>query len=313
MLRVSLGRSTMLLTLLLLGVAPPVAATTVLINRSYVTITAIETLTLGAKYRVSSVNFDQSLDSGGGTQMVAGGPNFISTNLGNTAALHNQTLAFALRNLPGQGVVFSLTRPNATVTSLAWGSFAPELLPTPTVSAPQLRAAPDKPPFVATNQPSGTLLSPGFAPMNALHIEVSSRLRNAQDYQPVVTLSDLAFTASGVTIGGTLAPGMAVTPATALPNVAFPEPGAGYASQWLVTTGSFWDFGWTISGNVNASFGNLTAAGLAGDFGEQVKFGISGKQVQFSTTVPEPQSWAMLIAGFGLVGAVMRRRNGVFA
>jgi hypothetical protein len=25
--------------------------------------------------------------------------------------------------------------------------------------------------------------------------------------------------------------------------------------------------------------------------------------------VPEPASWAMLIAGFGLVGATMRRRN----
>ncbi len=28
------------------------------------------------------------------------------------------------------------------------------------------------------------------------------------------------------------------------------------------------------------------------------------------TTVPEPQSWALLIAGFGLVGATMRRRRG---
>lgn len=30
-------------------------------------------------------------------------------------------------------------------------------------------------------------------------------------------------------------------------------------------------------------------------------------------TVPEPASWAMLIAGFGLTGAVMRRRRGVAA
>jgi hypothetical protein len=27
------------------------------------------------------------------------------------------------------------------------------------------------------------------------------------------------------------------------------------------------------------------------------------------TAVPEPASWAMLIAGFGLTGAVMRRRR----
>jgi hypothetical protein len=31
--------------------------------------------------------------------------------------------------------------------------------------------------------------------------------------------------------------------------------------------------------------------------------------VFFGAAVPEPESWAMLIAGFGLVGAVMRRRR----
>lgn len=31
--------------------------------------------------------------------------------------------------------------------------------------------------------------------------------------------------------------------------------------------------------------------------------------ISFSTAVPEPASWAMLIAGFGLVGAVARRRQ----
>ena len=38
--------------------------------------------------------------------------------------------------------------------------------------------------------------------------------------------------------------------------------------------------------------------------------------VQFSATfaaIPEPQSWAMLIAGFGLVGASMRRRKAALA
>jgi hypothetical protein len=155
------------------------------------------------------------------------------------------------------------------------------------------------------------LLSPGFAPMNALHIEVSSRLRNTQNYQPTVTLSELAFTTNAATVIGSLAPGMVVTPSTSLTNVNLADPGAGYASQWLVTPDpeSFWGFGWTLSGKVNAFFGDLTAAGNAGDFGENVKFTISGKTVQFDDPVPEPSSWAMLIVGFGLVGATLRRRR----
>jgi hypothetical protein len=40
---------------------------------------------------------------------------------------------------------------------------------------------------------------------------------------------------------------------------------------------------------------------------------ISGTVVSGSDVVPEPASWAMLIAGFGLVGAAMRRRQTVLA
>ena len=41
-------------------------------------------------------------------------------------------------------------------------------------------------------------------------------------------------------------------------------------------------------------------------------YGISTAQIAFlSTNVPEPASWAMLIAGFGLTGAAMRRRKAV--
>ena len=41
-------------------------------------------------------------------------------------------------------------------------------------------------------------------------------------------------------------------------------------------------------------------------------YGVSTAQIAFaSTNVPEPASWAMLIAGFGLTGAAMRRRKSV--
>ena len=39
------------------------------------------------------------------------------------------------------------------------------------------------------------------------------------------------------------------------------------------------------------------------------QFGDNGGRFEITVGVPEPASWAMLIAGFGLVGAVMRRRR----
>jgi hypothetical protein len=286
----------------------PARAATVFINEPGVTVTSIGNLVMGAKYRVSPTNFDLSLDSGGGTQNVPGGANFISTNLGNLAALNNVSFDFTLRNIVGQGMVFSVTSPANVTRSLAWGSFAPALSPAPTASAAQLRAA------SATGQVAGTLLSPGQLAMNALHLEVSSRRRPLtapNNYDPEVSVSNLAFTASGATLRGSMIAAQTVTPATSLVNPNFPEVGSGFASQWLVTTGNFWDFGWTLSGKVNAKVNNIT--GNIGQIDEWVKFGVSGKQVAFAANVPEPQSWAMMITGFGLVGAAMRRRRVVAA
>ncbi len=42
--------------------------------------------------------------------------------------------------------------------------------------------------------------------------------------------------------------------------------------------------------------------------GGNVTEGRSGVAIIASANVPEPASWAMLVAGFGLVGSVMRRR-----
>ncbi|MEI6485337.1 MAG: PEPxxWA-CTERM sorting domain-containing protein [Sphingomonadales bacterium] len=290
--------------------APAAAVTRIYINDPTIPVTAINTLVMGAKYRISSVNFDQSLDSGGGTQNVPGGPNFISANLGNVAQLNNVTYRFALTNTPGQGIVFALTNPKNVTTSLAWGSFTPALSPVPTVASATLRAA------TATGQTPGSALSPGQLRMNALHIEITSRLRNAQNYQPLVTLSDLSFVASNpadVALFGTLQSGMSATPATLLSNSTFPEAGSGFASQWLLAAGDFWSFGWSLSGKVNATLGNSFAAGQAGDFGEQVKLTISGKQVDFIDPVPEPASWSLLLAGFGSMGAMLRRRRALAA
>ena len=74
------------------------------------------------------------------------------------------------------------------------------------------------------------------------------------------------------------------------------------------------------------SFGGLTSTGFTG-VGEThgiIKFTGTFSSISFTDTsenwhgftvgigssvVPEPASWAMLIAGFGLVGATLRRRR----
>lgn len=68
-------------------------------------------------------------------------------------------------------------------------------------------------------------------------------------------------------------------------------------------------------GAASASFGLTQTGGLTpGDPQPAISGGFS-----FSTPptvqneVPEPAAWAMLIAGFGLTGAVMRRRRGAVA
>ena len=53
---------------------------------------------------------------------------------------------------------------------------------------------------------------------------------------------------------------------------------------------------------------SVIVTGVAGQFGwDDLQLEVAGG------AVPEPQSWAMLIAGFGLVGATMRRRRTAIA
>ena len=72
--------------------------------------------------------------------------------------------------------------------------------------------------------------------------------------------------------------------------------------------------------NASGFYCNWTAGGIAFagvaksiDFGGSANF-VAYDNITFGSitpggTVPEPASWAMLIAGFGLVGAAQRRRN----
>ena len=44
---------------------------------------------------------------------------------------------------------------------------------------------------------------------------------------------------------------------------------------------------------------------------DNIRFDV--RAIDSGSAVPEPATWAMMIAGFGLVGAAMRRRNGKMA
>jgi hypothetical protein len=56
-----------------------------------------------------------------------------------------------------------------------------------------------------------------------------------------------------------------------------------------------------------------TAPANDGHFSNPGNPGYEGIVTAASGGVPEPASWAMLIAGFGLVGAMQRRRTAVVA
>lgn len=79
------------------------------------------------------------------------------------------------------------------------------------------------------------------------------------------------------------------------------------------------DSGGGVFGVASGSYYLFTAAGNVGwqpkiefyELDSEFSQAISQSGVQELAAVPEPASWAMLIAGFGLVGASMRRRRGL--
>ncbi|WP_310474493.1 PEPxxWA-CTERM sorting domain-containing protein [Sandarakinorhabdus sp.] len=68
----------------------------------------------------------------------------------------------------------------------------------------------------------------------------------------------------------------------------------------------------TLVGAVIASDANLSIRsgfGRAGTFGANFSPRNFNGSIQYLDPVPEPANWALLIAGFGLIGAVARRRR----
>jgi hypothetical protein len=85
--------------------------------------------------------------------------------------------------------------------------------------------------------------------------------------------------------------------------------GPNFLNGKLVAVNSFGlsfgpDFG-DIRAGLNTSFGEFSGMAPVG--------GVNEAFVRASLAVPEPASWAMLIAGFGLVGGTLRRRRAALA
>ena len=123
---------------------------------------------------------------------------------------------------------------------------------------------------------------------------------------------------------------------TSQPNFAFSQSGSGFLNIasgftgiFSFTYGAFSNFTGTVYdglngtgtalGSINLSANNVNAFSPASiNFsGTGRSFVISGGQAQFgfddvtfnAGAVPEPAAWALMIAGFGLVGGAMRRRR----
>jgi hypothetical protein len=277
-------------------VATPASSATVHINDPGLPVDSIGTIVVGAKYRYSNTNFDQSLDAGGGTTLVSGVPNFLGRDRGNRAALDGALHSFVFEHRSGEGFIFSLTNPGGVTWTQAWGTFAPPVVADQSIA--QLPAT------AATGQPVGTLLAPGL-PYNALHLEWRATPIGATT--PTVIFSDLSFVSPGLTQIGSLVTGGTVLQAGNPVNPNFPDPNGNFYSQWLVADVNLASFDWTLSGKVSLSSSPIPG-GAGGD--ELVRFDVSGKQVAFTPPdddVPAPASLALFGLG-ALALAGMRRR-----
>lgn len=104
---------------------------------------------------------------------------------------------------------------------------------------------------------------------------------------------------------------------TALPYTSQPAlDGQGFASLQSLFGGGFSTSlggGGTRLLNSGGNVGNIWLVGAAFNNADGKIDGFKLSNVTVSSPVPEPATWMMMIAGFGLVGAMMRRRRSIAA
>jgi hypothetical protein len=151
---------------------------------------------------------------------------------------------------------------------------------------------------------------------------VSTRNAPNKNWEYVFTTGASAGTFTGnwsLTVTGAYTTGLngiysfdGQSPFNITPDVLIPTSGSGSFSVALAPNTtyafSFTNFG-SASGFTNGLFAGDASASFVFDWTIEGGTGGGGG----GTAVPEPASWAMLIAGFGLVGATARRRRRITA
>jgi uncharacterized glyoxalase superfamily protein PhnB len=146
----------------------------------------------------------------------------------------------------------------------------------------------------------GTAGQPGFNILGTFTVAGANVPSSAQAFAGSLVSVDVSSLAFDVTAGSQFS----------IVLGAAPQQGANNRYAWV--------FGESADGTDTNTLQTVSYAGgfnqISDDGG--VTWNVSGADRAFRTwvdTVPEPGSWAMLIAGFGLTGAAMRRRRAAAA
>lgn len=162
---------------------------------------------------------------------------------------------------------------------------------------------------------AGTFTTDGNAPGNV----AAPGTYNFSDFS--VTASPFGRPLGSVSGGGYSAAGFSTNTPYSFnwdgSNVTFWNSSGGNSFNWWVfqnvaSPNLYHFFGWN-SGNVNdatsaALYDSNTGGGANGQLVGPVSVSVASPS---TSAVPEPATWAMMLAGFGLAGAAMRRRQNV--